>query len=265
MKNARWIALQELAELPPKATVLQTVHPGAKVVAALSCIITAASFPKYAITGLLALAAYPVVIALAGGVSVRLLLRQTLLALPLVVAMGLANPWLDQTLQGGFGQWTVTGGVLSFVSIILRGVITITAALLLVATTGMPAICTVLKSWRVPMVLVMQLQLLYRYLFVLQEEVGNMVLAVQLRRGTNQALPWREGGMLLGALLIRSFARAQRIYQAMLCRGFDGTLPAGSWPAWRSRDTLYLLGWLVFFLAVRYDAWLTGIGKWMVR
>lgn len=56
---------------------------------------------------------------------------------------------------------------------------------------------------------------------------------------------WRTYGWLIGMLLVRSFARAERLLEAMRCRGFRGRFYRLDTPTWRMADSLAALGWLL--------------------
>ena len=64
----------------------------------------------------------------------------------------------------------VSGGWLSFLSILIKFVLTVSTAFLLIAVTSFPGICEALERLKLPKVFVIQLLFLYRYLFVLLEE-----------------------------------------------------------------------------------------------
>jgi len=66
----------------------------------------------------------------------------------------------------------------------------------------------------------------YRYIHVIHKEYNSLLWAVKIRgfapknsRRTYQTFAW-----LIGMTLVKSFDRAHRVYNAMLCRGFDGRL-----------------------------------------
>ena len=80
------------------------------------------------------------------------------------------------------------------------------------------------RSSRCLEALVTQLLLLYRYIFVLGDEARRMAQARRLRSFGRRGMGWRVYGQMLGQLLLRTFARAQRIYLAMKARGFDGNV-----------------------------------------
>jgi cobalt/nickel transport system permease protein len=101
------------------------------------------------------------------------------------------------------------------------------AALLLIATTPVNDLLRALEWLAVPRPLILVIQFLYRYLFVISEQAQHMYLAAQCRRGirANQRSRFSAAGGALGVLFARSWERADGIYRAMLARGFNGHFP----------------------------------------
>ena len=159
--------------------------------------------------------------------------------------------WVDQSQAVIVGGLSLAAGWLSFASIVLRVLLTTAAALLLVASTGWPAFGVALRQLRVPEAFVTQLQLLYRYLFLLGEEAMRMERARDLRSCGRRGTGLWVSGTLLGALLLRAVARAQRIYDALLLRGYSGSLPTAAGRPMARRDLSFLLGWSAAFLFCR--------------
>jgi cobalt/nickel transport system permease protein len=100
--------------------------------------------------------------------------------------------------------------------------------------------------------------LMYRYIFVLFEQAASIVSAQKARLGyANYGRSMRSLGSLAGIVILRSLDQAERSYEAMLARGYHGSLPTPSLPALRKRQvaitwvclTLVMLG---FFLAERW-------------
>jgi cobalt/nickel transport system permease protein len=110
--------------------------------------------------------------------------------------------------------------------LIVRGYLSSLAAILLIATTPMPAVIRGLEWLRAPRFLLLVMQFLYRYLVVLVNEANAMRLAQLTRAGSLRMLRFRHAGAVAGVLFARSFARAQAIHRAMVARGFEGRLPA---------------------------------------
>jgi cobalt/nickel transport system permease protein len=134
-----------------------------------------------------------------------------------------------------FLLWDLTitdAGLLRFVSIVIRSWLSVQMAILLVAVTEFPKIIHALTHLRVPAILTTIISFLYRYLFVLVDEVMRMLRARQSRSAAAPGLRsggsvrWRAriAGHMAGQLFLRSYERSDRIYNAMLARGYKGEL-----------------------------------------
>jgi cobalt/nickel transport system permease protein len=130
-----------------------------------------------------------------------------------------------------FWNFTITdAGLLRFVSILIRSWLSVQMAILLVATTRFPDIIHALEHLRVPSILTTIIAFLYRYLFVLADEVFRLMRARESRSaaaaGTRSGgnIAWRAqvAGNMAGQLFLRSYERSDRVYNAMLARGYSG-------------------------------------------
>lgn len=98
------------------------------------------------------------------------------------------------------------------------------AFMALASAMGVPALSRALSGLGLPKALAQLVAFSYRYLFVLGEEFRRLRTAAAMRGfrpGTNLHT-YRTYAHLLGMVLVRSLDRSERVYQAMLCRGFDG-------------------------------------------
>ncbi|MGE5159886.1 MAG: cobalt ECF transporter T component CbiQ [Betaproteobacteria bacterium] len=242
--------LRSLDALAARDTPLTRLDPRAKLVTTLAFIVAVVSFDRHAVAALLPFAAYPVALAALGELPARALVGKLLIAAPFAVFVGIFNPLLDRTPMLMLGGAEVSAGWVSFASILVRFTLTVGAALVLVAGTGLVSLCIALRWLGVPQVLTAQVLFLFRYAFVLGAEAARTSAARELRSG-GRALALRAYGPLLGHLLLRALERAQRIHLAMLARGFDGELRSLRTPRWRARDTVFVSGWVAFFLLAR--------------
>jgi len=113
------------------------------------------------------------------------------------------------------------GGGERFILIIAKSTVSLLTMVLLANTTPFADILAVLRRCRVPALLVTTLALLYRYLFVLVDEAERMQRARLARSvAPRRRAAWQMLGMLIGQLFVRSTERAERIYAAMLARGW---------------------------------------------
>jgi cobalt/nickel transport system permease protein len=134
------------------------------------------------------------------------------------------------------GPFTLTitnAGLVRFVSILMRGWLAVQMAILLTAVTPFPDLMHALTHLRVPAILVSIISFMYRYLFVLVDEAQRLMRARQARSarlpGTGEhggSLLWRAKvtGHMVGQLFGRSLERSDRVYNAMLARGYHGRI-----------------------------------------
>jgi cobalt/nickel transport system permease protein len=126
-------------------------------------------------------------------------------------------------------------------------------ALLLIATTPLAQLLAALERLRVPRMLILVTQFLYRYLFVISEQAQHMRLAAQSRYGS--AAPasrrFQSAAAALGVLFARSWERADGIYRAMLARGFTGRFSPSVRPHLHTADLGFLAASVAACLAIR--------------
>jgi cobalt/nickel transport system permease protein len=244
-------ALHGTRDLAAQDTPLHRLDPRAKVVTVLAFIVAVVSFGRYEVARLLPFVLFPAALAAVGRVPAAYLAKRLLAALPFVFFVAIFNPLFDREAMVRLGPVVVSSGWVSFTSIMLRFLLTVGAALVLVATTGIEALCQGLVRLRIPRVFVVQVLFMYRYLFVLVDEGARMVRAHQLRAPDHPRVRMRTFGSLVGHLLLRAFDRAQRIHTAMLSRGFDGEVRLLRSFRLRLADAAFVLGWTGFFVLAR--------------
>jgi cobalt/nickel transport system permease protein len=115
-------------------------------------------------------------------------------------------------------------GVETAVVLVCKAAALVTLALVLLATAPLDATLKAAHALHVPGLFVQLTLLSYRYLFLLADELGRLRIALRLRGYRNRANlhSYRTVGAVTGALLVRGWERAERVGQAMRCRGFDG-------------------------------------------
>jgi cobalt/nickel transport system permease protein len=98
--------------------------------------------------------------------------------------------------------------------------------LLLVALTTTPFTDALkaAQALHVPGPLVQVVALTYRYVFVLNAELGRLRVALRARGYRNRLglHSYRTAGHVAGTLLVRGYEQGERVGHAMRCRAFDG-------------------------------------------
>ena len=119
------------------------------------------------------------------------------------------------------------GGLYAAWGIVVKGTLGVAASLTLAATTSARELPLALSRLGVPAVAISVLTLMIRYVDVIGAEAGRMRTA-RLSRGDSPRALHQAGAIArsLGALFLRSYERGERVYAAMLSRGYDGRIPA---------------------------------------
>lgn len=256
--------LRLLDDLAQKDTRIHRIHPLAQLLTTMVFITVVISFGHHEISSLLPLLLYPVLIFSLAEIPVLPLLKRLLVVSPLIIGIGIFNPFFDhQTIR--IGQMVLSRGWLTFLSLCLKGGLTVTAALLLIATSGIENLAAALRQLKVPKVFALQLLLTYRYISVLTEEMARMLRAYALRAPGQRGIRWHTWGSFAGQLLLRTYDRAQWVYEAMSLRGFDGEYHTGNSRKLAARDWLYMVLWVTFFIVVKVYPVPTLIGLWLME
>ena len=250
----------------PRSSLIHALDPRVKLVLALAFILSVGltpvgAWPVYALLLALALS-----VEMLSELGVGFVLIRSALALPFVLA---AVPVLFSARGVALwvlpvGAWTLTftaEGVQRFVSILLKSWLSVQMAIVLASSTPFPQLLVAMRAVRMPKLIVAVFGLMWRYLFVLVDEVIRLLRARTARSGDpglpgvrlGGSLAWRArvtGGMA-GNLLVRSLDRGERIYAAMSARGYDGEVRTFPLPPIPLGQRIVLAGGLsVLFLLV---------------
>jgi len=261
-------ALRELTrmdELAGQDSPLHRLNAGAKLISTIVYILTVMSFHKYNLTGLIPMLLLPVLLFQVSGIPVRTCFYKLRIVLPLVMAVGLFNPFFDRAVLVRIGGIPVSCGVVSMLSLMLKGVLCLMASFLLVSTTTLDSICAALRRFHVPKVLVTLLLLTYRYIGVMIEELSVMTDAYHLRAPGQKGIHVSAWGSFLGQLLLRSMDRAQELYAAMQLRGYRGEFYYAESAPFGKRDMVYLALSIVYCVLMRFVNLSEIMGQMVVR
>lgn len=242
---------KRLDRLATGDTALHRLDPRAKVLVTLVFIISVVSFGKYEISAMIPFLIFPVVMVALGDLPASYILKKIALLSPFALIVGIFNPFFDRQILVQMGPIHISGGWVSFASIALRAFLTVGAALIMIAVTGFSAGCNALERMGMPKAFVVQLLFLYRYIFVLTEEGGRTARARELRTFGGKGMEMKAFASLVGNLLLRTWERAERVYRAMLCRGFNGEFHVRRSFRFGLREAVFTVGWTSLFIFFR--------------
>jgi cobalt/nickel transport system permease protein len=224
-------------------TCIHRLHPLAKLLAAAAFIVTVVSFGKYDIARLAPYFFYPMLLMALSRTPHSMLYKRLLLALPFCLFIGVSNIVLDRAQAFAVGVVAVSYGTISFISLLCKAYLCVMAALLLVSVTKLRCLANELARLGVPSILIVMLEVTYRYIGILISEAHSMHIAYLLRAPRKRGVAIGDVGPFIGQLLLKSFDRADRIYNAMKCRGYaiSGAKRHGRRPGpFGPKDTAYL-------------------------
>lgn len=227
------------------------LHPLVKFIITISYIAAVVSFQKYNVTGLAGMVIYPIAGFILSELSFWDSVKRLRLVLPLICFLGILNPFFDKNYVLIAGM-QISAGVLSMITLILKGVFSVLASYLLIATTSVDKLCYAFRMLHIPRAMVTQFMLTYRYITVLLEEVDRITQAYALRAPKQKGIHFKVWGSLTGQLLLRSMDRANNVYESMLLRGYKGDYRyMRERLAVRPQDIVYLLFWLGIIVLFR--------------
>jgi cobalt/nickel transport system permease protein len=149
--------------------------------------------------------------------------------------------------EGGEVLWSwgvlriTTEGLTVLGSVSIKALLSLLMLNVLTLTTSVPALLNALTALRVPPLLIAILASMYRYISVLIREFQAMLKAAASRNLASRKM-WQLFviGNMMGTLFIRTYERGERIYQAMLARGYQGVPVVEKVPSGGRRDLIVL-------------------------
>lgn len=248
-----------------KNSPIHRLDPRVKLVLALAFILTTALTPPGAWPVYILLYSIVLSLVLLSELGVAYVLKRAALAFPfMLAALPIIFTIQDTPLFAiEVGPWTLTPsqtGLERFASIAIKSWISVQAAILLTSSTPFPNLLVAMRAIRVPRLLVAIFGLLWRYLFVLADEAMRLTRARAARSGrsdlpglkTGGSVIWRArvtGGMA-GSLFLRALERSDRIYMAMVSRGYDGEARTAPLPNFKPSHWLILASGLILLGAL---------------
>jgi cobalt/nickel transport system permease protein len=221
-------ALQGTGLAGNTASPVHRLDPRAKVIGLLGLTVVAVTTPLSAWPAYLACAFVLAAVAALAGIGPRTIWSRVRFLIPLVLFVGVFLPFVRGGEQVELGPLSLSReGLAAFAAVSIKAALGTVSAVLLGATTAFPSTLRALESLRVPRLFVLIASFVYRYLFVVVDEVQRMRAALAARGyRPRSALHATAVGRVATALFLRTHARGERVYLAMLSRGYTGTVPA---------------------------------------
>lgn len=243
---------------------IHQLHARVKIIFTLVFILAINLLPQHAWAGFILFFSLIISVLLLSKLDPGIVFRRSLLAIPFLLSAIPLIFWGPEPVT----QWNI-GGAISIpisilgaercLSIMIKAWISVLAAILLTGTTDSHALISGFRQLHVPAILIAIVELMWRYLYVMVDEVTRLIRARNSRstvvnhgHHAGGSVFWRARvtGNMAGSLFLRSIERSERVYAAMLSRGYNGEPVAEQSAVFTKRDqvALFLSIAIVFIL-----------------
>jgi len=219
----------------------------AKIIVFFTLILITVSTPptSFRLFGLLALVL--IMIALLARLPLGHLVKKVLIILPFLFFVAISIPFVKNDEVGGgynlgFGGLCVSQcGLWILWNVVIKSSLGVFSMILLSSTTTFPQLIKGMERLGSPRIFTILASFMYRYSFILIDEMQRMKRARDSRYfGGRWFWESRVIGHMVGTLFLRSFHRGERVYQAMLSRGYNGTIPGTTGGRFGANEILFL-------------------------
>ena len=161
----------------------------------------------------------------------KYVLKRSLVIFPFVIMVAIFVPFFKQGQVAGsydIGAWHIAvsyEGLSVLINVVVKSWLCMLCLIILSSSTKFEQLLQGMSGLKVPQVFVQIISFMYRYMFVIADQAMRMQMARDSRNfGMNRRNIIKTTGNMVGMLFIRSYERAERIYAAMLSRGYNGEI-----------------------------------------
>lgn len=219
----------------------------AKIIVFFTLILIGVSSPPASFLLFSLLALILIGIALLARLPLGHLLKKVLVILPFLFVVTISIPFMKKDAIGGGYNLGIGGlsisqsGVWILWNVVIKSCLGVFSIILLSSTTSFPQLIKGMEKLGSPKIFTMLASFMYRYSFILIDEVYRMKRARDSRCfGGRWYWQTKVVGHMIGTLFLRSFHRGERVYLAMLSRGYHGTMPETTASSFGLGEILFL-------------------------
>ncbi len=246
-------ALESADRAVPHRGALVRVDARCVVAVSLAYLVVMLSVSVVEVGRIILFGLYPVLFAAAADVPWGRIMRRAVVLLPVVLLFGAANLIYDREPLFMAEGVTLTRGVVSTVSLLLRALWSFAVVTVMVEWLGMGLLCRTLRRLGLPVMMATQLLMLHRYLHLVLVEAQSMLRARDARSFGRRGYPLRLWAAIVATLFARTVLRGERLHRAMTARGFRGEMPPPRDESrWQWRESVVLVAALAIFLFLRF-------------
>lgn len=202
----RYTRLEQYANLD---SPIQRLDPRVKTVCVILFVLAVVLTPATRFAAFFLFAILILSVVLLSEVPFGFVLKRSLVILPFAGMIGFFNLFYKPPIM--------------FFNILVKSWLSVLSLIILSSTTDFPTLLKALESLRVPRLLTTIISFMYRYIFTLVDQVQKLERARVARSyGRRGVYQMKAMGNMLGSLFVNTYERGERIYSAMLARGYHG-------------------------------------------
>lgn len=243
--------IHHMDDVAAKDSTINNLHPLSKIIVTFMYIVVVVSFDKYDFYGVISMGIYLYGVSVISDIPLSNSFKNMKVVLILVCIVGISNPFFDRKIIFSISGIDITYGMVSMVTLMIKGIFTVCAAYFLIVTTSIEKICYGLRILHIPKGIVIVVMLIYRYIIVLLKETERMMQAYKLRAPYQKGINIKAWGSFAGQLLLRSIDRAEIVYESMLLRGFNGNFIINNHKGKVILSIAYASVWCLIFITLR--------------
>ncbi|MCX8094751.1 MAG: energy-coupling factor transporter transmembrane protein EcfT [Caldisericia bacterium] len=142
--------------------------------------------------------------------------------------------------------------ILNFISIFSKSILSIALAITFIETTNFTQLICSLKFLKLPKELLNTILLIYRYFYVLLDEIKRMEIARDIRYfGGYFKRQIKVYSNIIGVLLLRSIEKSEKVYNAMKLRGYNGDISYIIDLKYEKKEIIIFIIFIIIFLTFK--------------
>ncbi|OGW75692.1 MAG: cobalt ECF transporter T component CbiQ [Omnitrophica bacterium RBG_13_46_9] len=164
-------------------------------------------------------------------IPVSFILARSSVVIPFVIMIAIFIPFVKEGKVAGaysFGtlKLTVTyNGLVILLNVLVKSYLSVLCMTVFTASLKFSVLLKAFERLKFPNLLIMIFSFMYRYIFVVIDELMHVKQAKDSRTvGGGRLSHTKTLANVLGVLFVRSYERAESVYIAMRSRGFNGTI-----------------------------------------
>lgn len=158
---------------------INKINPIVKLFLTIIYILILISFDKYDLSGVCSMILYPLITMIMFDISIKDCQKRLKSIFVIVCAVGIINPFIDHKVVKEVCGVMIIGGVISMITLMIKGILAVMASYILIVTTSIEKICCALRVMHVPKIFITIILLIYRYIVLLLKETEKIINAYE--------------------------------------------------------------------------------------